>query len=92
MTDQQLYLVIGVPGVLALVGILLNAALYSNFSSTLNARITSNETAVLARMASIDTRIGLLESRMQSLENTVMTRFDLIMGRLNDLEKEIHRR
>lgn len=84
MTNEQLYLVIGIPGLLSLLGILLNATLYINFSSTLNARMTSFEASMLARMAS-------LEARMLHLESTFTTRFDLLMGRLTDLEKEIHR-
>ncbi len=84
MTNEQFYLVIGIPGVLSLVGILLNAALYVNFSSTLNARMTSFE-------GSVNVRIASLEARMLALENTFTTRFDLLMGRLTDLEKEIHR-
>ena len=80
MTNTQLYLVIGIPGLLSLVGILLNAALYVNFSSTLNARMTSFETSMNARMAA-------LEARMLSLENTLTTRFDLLMGRLTDIER-----
>ncbi|MGD1090556.1 MAG: hypothetical protein ABSB35_01050 [Bryobacteraceae bacterium] len=91
MTNTQLYLVIGIPGLLSLVGILLNAALYVNFSSTLNARMTSFETSINARMAGLEARIGALETRMLNLENTFTTRFDLLMGRLTDLENEIHR-
>jgi hypothetical protein len=77
-------LVIGIPGLFSLLGILLNATLYINFSSTLNARMTSFESSINARMAS-------LEARMLHLESTFTTRFDLLMGRLTDLEKEIHR-
>lgn len=84
MTNGQLYLVIGIPGLFSLLGILLNATLYINFSSTLNARMTSFESSINARMAS-------LEARMLHLESTFTTRFDLLMGRLTDLEKEIHR-
>lgn len=73
MTNEQLYLVIGIPGLLSLLGILLTATLYINFSSTLNARMAS------------------LKGRILHLENTFTTRFDLLMGRLTDLEKEIHR-
>lgn len=120
MTNTQLYLVIGIPGLLSLVGILLNAALYLNFSTTLNARMTSFETSINARMTSFETsmnarmaalessmnarmagmeariggieaRIGGIEARMLNLENTFTTRFDLLMGRLTDLENEIHR-
>jgi hypothetical protein len=91
MTNTQLYLVIGIPGLLSLVGILLNAALYINFSSTLNARMTSFETSINARIVGLESRIAALETRMLNLENTFTTRFDLLMGRLTDLEKEIHR-
>jgi len=102
MTNEQLYLVIGIPGLLSLLGILLNATLYINFSSTLNARMTSFETSIHARMtsfeasmeareASMSARMASLEARMLHLENTFTTRFDLLMGRLTDLEKEIHR-
>jgi hypothetical protein len=114
MTDEQLYLVIGIPCLLSLLGILLNAALFTNFSSTLNARMTSFETSTHAQMASfevsmgareasmnarmaafeaaINLRMASLEARMLQLENTFTTRFDLLMGRLTDLEKELHRR
>jgi len=95
MTNEQLYLVIGIPGLLSLLGILLNATLYINFSSTLNARMTSFEASMNARMtsfeSSMEARMASLEARMLHLENTFTTRFDLLMGRLTDLEKEIHR-
>ncbi len=41
---------------------------------------------------SLNSGVSSLESRMMNLENTFTTRFDLLMGRLSDLEKEIHRR
>ena len=69
MTNLQLYLVIGIPSLIALVGMLTNGLLYIS----LNARMTS------------------LEARMLNLENTFTARFDLLMGRLIELEKEIHR-
>jgi hypothetical protein len=98
MTNTQLYLVIGIPGLLSLVGILLNAALCVNFSSTLNARMTSFETSINARMAALEgsmnarmaameSRIAAMEARMLNLENTFTTRFDLLMGRLTDIER-----
>jgi hypothetical protein len=91
MTNTQLYLVIGIPSLLSLVGILLNTALYVNFSTTMNARMTSFETSMNARMAALETsmnaRMASLETRMSNLENTFTTRFDLLMGRLTDIER-----
>ena len=80
MTDQQMYILIGVPGILALVGILVNATIVTHLSTALNGRMTG-----------LESRINSLEARMLSLENTFTTRFDLLMGRLIELEKEIHR-
>ncbi|MGI8745211.1 MAG: hypothetical protein ACR2NN_22090 [Bryobacteraceae bacterium] len=81
MTNEQMYILIRVPSTLALVGILVNAVLVSHISAALNGRI-----------ASVETRMSSLETRMLNLENTFTTRFDLLMGRLIELEKEIHNR
>lgn len=70
MTDVQLYLAIGVPSFVVLMGMLMNGLLFLG----LNSRMTA------------------LEGRMANLENTFTTRFDLLMGRLIELEKEIHGR
>jgi hypothetical protein len=40
----------------------------------------------------LNSRMTALEGRMANLENTFTTRFDLLMGRLIELEKEIHGR
>ncbi len=40
----------------------------------------------------LNSRMTSVETRMMNLENTFTTRFDLLMGRLIELEKEIHRR
>ena len=40
----------------------------------------------------LNARMTALEARMLNLENTFTTRFDLLMGRLIELEKEIHKR
>lgn len=40
---------------------------------------------------SLNSRMSTVEARMMNLENTFTTRFDLLMGRLIELEKEIHR-
>jgi hypothetical protein len=81
MTDTQLYLAIGVPSFVVLVGMLMNGLLFLG----LNSRMTGLEGTLNSRMTS-------LENRMLNLENTFTTRFDLLMGRLIELEKEIHNR
>lgn len=40
----------------------------------------------------LNARMAAVEARMLNLENTFTKRFDLLMGRLTDLEKEIHKR
>ncbi len=65
MTNEQFYVLIGIP----VLGILLNALVFQSLS---------------ARMSSV-------EARMINIENTFTTRFDLLMGRLTDLEKDLHR-
>jgi hypothetical protein len=40
---------------------------------------------------SLNSRMSSVEGRMLNLENTFTTRFDLLMGRLIELEKEIHK-
>lgn len=88
LTNQELFLAIGIP-------MLFNGVLIGLMWNALSARITSLETNLNARIGTIETstnaRTGSLETRMLNLENTMTTRFDLLMGRLNDLEKEIHR-
>lgn len=81
MTNEQMYILVGVPATLALIGILINAVLVSHISTALNGRI-----------GSVDNRMSSIEARMLNLENTFTTRFDLLMGRLIELEKEIHNR
>ena len=39
---------------------------------------------------SLNSRMSSLASRMLNLENTFTVRFDLLMGRLIELKKEIH--
>ncbi len=46
----------------------------------------------LLALYSLNSRITSLVSRMTNLENTVTMRFDLLMGRMSELEREIGRR
>lgn len=39
---------------------------------------------------SLNSRMTSVEGRILNLENTFTARFDLLMGRLMDLEKDIH--
>ena len=72
MTDAQLYLAIGFPVVALVLGMIGNGFLFN---------------ALSARMSSLERRFGTLDARMLALETSMNTRFDLIMGRLTDLER-----
>ena len=78
MTNVRLYMSIGIPTLAVLAGILLNGYLYLALNTSLN-----------GRMDSIDSRIASLETRMLSLETTMTARFDLIMGKLVDLDNRL---
>jgi len=41
---------------------------------------------------SLNSRMSSVESQMLNSENTFTTRFDLLMGRLSELGKDIHNR
>jgi hypothetical protein len=70
MTNEQFYILVGVP----VLGILLNALVFLSLN---------------ARMTTVENRMAAIELRMSNFENTFTTRFDLLMGRLTDLEREI---
>jgi hypothetical protein len=72
MTNEQFYILVGVP----ILGILMNTLVFLSLN---------------ARMSAVESRMSALELRMTNFENTFTTRFDLLMGRLMDLEKEIHK-
>ena len=80
MTNEQFYIAVGAPILAILVGMSINALMFLS----LNSRMSALET----RVENLQNRI---ESRIQNLENTFTTRFDLLMGRLIELEKEIHK-
>ena len=78
MTDAQLYLAIGIPTFALVLGMIGNGLLFQ----ALSARMSGLETTLTSRMAG-------LESRMLTLETSMNTRFDLIMGRLADLDSRL---
>jgi hypothetical protein len=69
MTDTQLYLSMGIPGIIVLVGILVNASMF----------------------VSLNSRMSALETRFQALENKFDTRFDLLMGKVIEIDNRLTR-
>jgi hypothetical protein len=73
MTDVQLYMTIGIPSVLALLGILINVS----FFMTVNNRIQSLE--------------NRLDGRIDSLAMKFDTRFDLLLGKIFEIDNRLSR-
>ncbi|HYI94861.1 MAG TPA: hypothetical protein VEX68_15050 [Bryobacteraceae bacterium] len=80
MSEQQLYLSIGIPSTVALVGILVNIGYFV----IINTRIQALETRLDSRINSIENR---LESKMSSLEG----KFDLLVGKVVDIDNRLTR-
>jgi hypothetical protein len=76
MTDQQLYLSIGVPTLVVLVGILINVGYFV----TMNGRFTS-----------VEGRIQALESRLDGRIHSLVTKFDLLIGKVFELDNRLTR-
>lgn len=74
MTNTQLCLAIGIPTIALVLGMIGNGFLFNTLS---------------ARMSSLENRIVGLGNRMLALETGMNTRFDLIMGRLSDLDTRL---
>jgi hypothetical protein len=73
MTDQQLYLAIGIPAVIAILGILVNVGYFV----ALNARVASLE--------------NWLDSRTNTIEQKFDMKFDLLTGKVIELDNRIIR-
>ena len=80
MSDQQLYLAVGLPTVVALIGILVNISYFVAIS----ARFGALETR-------LDGRINGLETRINGLESKFDTKFDLLVGKIIDLDNRLVR-
>jgi len=65
MTDQQLYLAIGLPSLLALIGILVNLSYFV----VLSGRIQHIESRLDARMSSLETKFDVLIGKVVELDN-----------------------
>lgn len=74
MTDFQLYMAIGVPSFAVLLGMIMNGLLFQ---------------AINARMSAVEARMTALEARMTGLEATFNMRFDLLMGKLSELDSRL---
>jgi hypothetical protein len=79
LTDAQLYLAIGLPSVVALIGILVNVGYF---------------VAINGRIGGIDGRMLALENKMgsvaeQGAANKVL--LDIVLKKLDELEGKIHR-
>jgi hypothetical protein len=80
MTDQQLYLAIGVPAMIAIVGILVNVGYFV----ALNARVASLESR-------LDSRIDRVEQGIHTMEQKFDMKFDLLTGKVIELDNRIIR-
>ena len=73
MTDSQLYLAIGLPSFVALIGILVNVGYF---------------VAINARISAFEQRI---DGRITALEQKFDTRFDLLMGKVFEIDNRLTR-
>ena len=68
MTDQQLYLAIGIPSFAVLMGMLMNGALFLALNSrmqALEARVNEGFQLILGKIAELDNRLSVLEERLK---------------------------
>jgi hypothetical protein len=85
LTDAQLYLAIGMPSVVALIGILVNVGYFV----AMNARFTGMD----GRFTGLDGRMTALETRLSTLAEqtaTNKTLLDIVLKKLDELEAKIH--
>ena len=80
MSEQQLYIAVGLPTIVALIGILVNIGYFV----AINGRIGALETHLDHRIASLETR---LDNRISSLE----AKFDILVGKVVELDNRLVR-
>ncbi len=80
MTDVQLYMSVGIPSLLALLGILVNVS----FFVFLSGRIDRME-------ARLDGRIDRLETRMDTRMSSIESKFDLLIGKVIEVDNRLSR-
>ena len=82
MTDQQLYLAIGIPTLAVLVGILTNLVQHTSTNaliSSLEARMDARFNNVDARFNSLDVKFGTLTGKVVDVDNR-FTRIEAKLG------------
>jgi hypothetical protein len=88
MTNEQLYLAVGLPIVF---NVVFNGVLFL----ALNSRMTSLESRFESRIGGLETRfdsrIDGLETRMTNLEQSTSAKFDLVVGAIHDLDNRVSR-
>ena len=84
MTDQQLYLTIGIPTMAALIGILVNVGYFV----AINGRIGSLETRLDGRIGSLESKF---DGRIGSLESKFDTKFDILTGKVVEMDNRLVR-
>ena len=80
LTNQQLYLSIGIPTLTVLITLLVNIGYFV----ALNTRITSLETR-------LDTRIGALETRLDGRIGSLEAKFEILVGKVIELDNRLVR-
>jgi hypothetical protein len=83
VTNLQLYLTIGIPAFIVLIGILMNAIQYNS----INARFNSLEGTMNARFNSVDGRFNSLDTRFNRLDD----KFDTLTGKVIDVDNRVTR-
>jgi archaellum component FlaC len=94
MNDTQLFLAIGVPSFLVLIGILLNLVGSSRIETRLDGRIDRAENGIGSRLDRIENRLTPIENRLTTIEGD-LRRFYQILGehtaKIENLEKKTDR-
>jgi flagellar capping protein FliD len=85
MTDSQLYFSVGIPTLAVFVSMLVNGY----WSQALNARMSTLETTLSARMAALDQRIAAIEQRMSNLESRVYAQLEMLTGKIADMDTRL---
>jgi hypothetical protein len=90
VTDLQLYLAIGIPAFIVLIGILMNAIQYNS----LNARFNSLEGTVNSRFNNVDGRFNSVETRLSGMDarfNRLDDKFETLIGKVIDVDNRVTR-
>ncbi|MBI3282390.1 MAG: hypothetical protein HYZ57_21435 [Acidobacteria bacterium] len=83
MSETQLYISVGIPSLLILVAMLVNAS----HLSSINGRISGAESG----LASVDNRMPALENRVDSRTQALEAKFDLLTGKVVEIDNRLTR-